>query len=382
MISPRMLEAAASPFTASGMRVEVVSTRPRWMELRGAWGALVDGAAQPTPMMTHEWFTAFLDNFAPEKRLHVVMAFRGAEPVGGAPLVWEHRWFHGIPHTVLTSLSNEHSQRFDVLAEGPEVVELMWAHLSSLPGWDLLELKDVPAGGSAEGFTTMANHEGWDIGRWESMRTPYVPLASPLVIGSKLRQNLRRRRRKLEEVGPVQLVENEGGPGLDELLEEGLALEAAGWKGEAGTAISCQPATRGFYRELARAAASRGWLALHGLRAGERLVAFQFGLRHSGRYFLPKPAYDEELGACSPGQLLMEEMLQRCRERGLSEFDFLGPSMPWKRDWTELERPHSWQLVFRRSAAGRALRFAKLELAPKARAFASQWKEKLTWKRS
>ncbi len=381
MISSQGSNAVSTPASEGRLRVEVASTRDRWLAVRADWNALVERSPAPSPMLSHEWITAFVDDFAPRRRLHCSLVYRGATLVGGAALAWERRWFHGLPYVTLASLSNEHSQRFDLLADGPDALGALWSHLRSVPGWDLLELKDVPSGGAGEDLARLAARDGWPVGRWESMRTPFVPLGEAPRIGAKLRQNLRRRRRKLEEVGSVRLEENGGGDGLDELLEEGFALEASGWKGKAGTAIACEPSTRGFYRELARAAARRGWLALYGLRAGDRLVAFHFGLRHRGRYFLPKPAYDETLGACSPGQLLVEAVLERCRESSLAEFDFLGPSMPWKRDWTEAERPHAWQLVFGDTTAGRALRFAKLELAPAARSSLSRLTERIPWKR-
>ena len=64
-------------------------------------------------------------------------------------------------------------------------------------------------------------------------------------LGASSARNLRRRAKKLEaEVGPLTLerVDGSGRGALDAILDEGFALEAAGWKGERGTAIACDPA--------------------------------------------------------------------------------------------------------------------------------------------
>ena len=78
----------------------------------------------------------------------------------------------------------------------------------------------------------------------------------------------------------------------------------------------------------------------------------------------PKLGFDESLGQASPGQLILEDVLLDCCERGLSEFDFLGPNMPWKQEWSEQTRVHHWCFVFRDSLRGRALHAAKFKLAP------------------
>jgi CelD/BcsL family acetyltransferase involved in cellulose biosynthesis len=100
------------------------------------------------------------------------------------------------------------------------------------------------------------------------------------------------------------------------------------------------------------------------LRLDGRAIAFQYGLLVDRRYYLLKPAYAEDLAECSPGQLLMEEVLKDCIARELEEFDFLGPDMPWKRDWTPQTRTHNWLYVFRDHALGRTLRRAKFDWLP------------------
>ncbi len=342
---------------------EVIADRGSWMALRSRWNALAAASPFDWPMVRHEFLTIFLDNFAPEVRLRVVVVRREETLAAGAALASRRCSYHGLPYSALTSLSNVHSGRFDLLALDDDAVRGLWRQIRALPGWDVIELRDVPYGGRAEQLVALAARDGFLTGRWESMRTPFVDLKDGPPPSAKLRQNLRSRRRRLEEVGPVRVEELEGGA-IDAFLERGFALEAAGWKGREGTAIAKDPATRGFYRELAHEAARLGWLSLWGLSAGDRLVAFQFGLRAGGRQYLPKPAYDEGLGFCSPGQLLMEEVLESCRRRGLAEFDFLGPSMAWKRDWTPYDRVHAWHFIHRPTLTGRALWSLRFWVAP------------------
>src|SRR6266568_3867726 len=151
-------------------------------------------------------------------------------------------------------------------------------------------------------------------------------------------------------------------------------LEALGWKGERGTAIARDPRTIAFYRGLARAAGDGGWLALRSLDLDGRPVAMHFGLLHRGVYSLPKPAYEERLGACSPGQLLVREVLAECEARQLRELDFLGPDMAWKRDWEPALRPHDWLYVYRPGMTGAVLHAVKHRLKPLAREMTAWWR--------
>ncbi len=365
---------------AAAPTASVIADRGAWDRLRPEWNRLASASPVDCPMLRHEWFTAFLDAFAGDQTLHTVTVRREGRLTAVAPLIRRAARWRGLRYQALTALANPHSSRFDVLAETADDLRALWQALRTSGGWDAIELRDVPEGGRGAELAELAGKDGHSVHRWESMRTPYVPLEGHRVSG-KLGQNLRRRRRRLEEAGRVEVRELTGGAGLDAFLEQGFSLEAAGWKGKAGTAIACHPATRAFYRSLARSAERLGWLALYGLFCGERLAAFQFGLRDGGRYYLPKPAYDESLGSCSPGQLLMAEVLERSRAQGLAELDFLGPSMPWKRDWTDRERSHHWHWIHAPTPRGQALWVGKTVAAEAARRLIGRLEATLPWRR-
>ncbi len=76
-------------------------------------------------------------------------------------------------------------------------------------------------------------------------------------LGRKLASELRRRRRRLEEEGRFSFEVVDGREQLPVLLDEGFAVEAAGWKGEQDKAISSRSETLTFYRNVAEWAAER-----------------------------------------------------------------------------------------------------------------------------
>ena len=157
----------------------------------------------------------------------------------------------------------------------------------------------------------------------------------------------------MEERGDLAVSVSDGSEGLDGLLEEGLRIEAAGWKGERGSAILSTPATADFYRAVARWAAERGWLRLCFLRLDGAAVAFDLALETGGVHYLLKTGYDPALARLSPGNLLRREMLARAFDEGLDSYEFLGTNEPWKLDWTGAARPRVLLQFFSPSLAGR-----------------------------
>jgi CelD/BcsL family acetyltransferase involved in cellulose biosynthesis len=373
------------------MQMELGARRPELQltEHRGAdafravapqWDALAERVHPGQPFLRHTFLRLWVEAFHPGK-LRVLTVTEGGGRLVAALVLrcgTDHQW--GMPMRDLSAAANAHSCRFDFLAENPwESGPLVLDHLIATGGWDRLLLRDVPEGGAGEVLFELARRRGLPVGRWESLRSPYFDLPDTMAemharLNSRFKANLRRRRRKLAQEGPITLERCEGGPRMAQCLEEGLALEASGWKSKRGSAILQDVATRRFYLSLAAEAAREGTLALYLLRVGERPVAFQFSLQQDRRYFLLKPGYDESLSACSPGQLLMEDVVEDLIGRGVREFDFLGPDMVWKRDWTDRVRVHTWFSIFPPHGWGRLLHATKFRAAPAIKAAMGGWR--------
>ncbi|MGZ3440652.1 MAG: GNAT family N-acetyltransferase, partial [Polyangia bacterium] len=299
--------------------VEELRERGAISSLRDDWArvaaAMRDVGWTKGPFVAPEWLSVYAASLCNEHDdartgdFRLLVAHKAGRLVAALPLVAERRRLSGVPARVLRSLSDDHSQRFDLLldpAHADEAARALVAHLARARDWDAVELQVVlDDNAAAHKLLQAARSAGLPTGEWASMVSPYLMLPPTVAeldkqLGSKFRGNLRRRAKKLEaDVGPIAL-ERVDGSGLsavqlDALLDEGFALEAAGWKGDAGTAIACDDRLRGRYRALAHAFAARGQLACYCLRAGERRVAFHFALADADTYYLFKPGFDPAL---------------------------------------------------------------------------------------
>jgi CelD/BcsL family acetyltransferase involved in cellulose biosynthesis len=376
--------------------VKEVQERGALSALRPALEALAAAmaAAGQTkgPFLTPDWAALTAAALAdPRDRyrlgdFRLLVAHHGDAIVAALPLVAERRRLAGLPARLLRSLSDDHSQRFDLwLDPGPAgagAARALIDHLRQRGDWDAVELQSVPMRDAAAARLVAAAREArMPVGYWPSMTSPYLPLPSSAAeldrqISSKFRGNLRRRARKLQaDVGPLALELIDGGGAgaafdsstLDAALDEGFALEAAGWKGELGTAIACDPRLLTRYRALAHTFAARGRLACYFLKAGSRRVAFHFALVDDDTYYLFKPGFDPALASYGLGHLLLDAVARDLINRGIRELDFLGDDMPWKREWTNHTRAHSFGYVFAPTLRGRALAAWKLRFVPRAK---------------
>lgn len=126
--------------------------------------------------------------------------------------------------------------------------------------------------------------------------------------GSKERLGqLRRQRRRLEEMGRVTLQEDALPQDVRRAAEEFLALEASGWKAGRGALLS-QPALATFFRSATRLLAREELCRIVSLRLDGRPLAMMVVLESQRRGFYWKTAYEETFRAQAPGvQLFFEQ---------------------------------------------------------------------------
>jgi CelD/BcsL family acetyltransferase involved in cellulose biosynthesis len=257
----------------------------------------------------------------------------------------------------LRSPTNWESPEFEPLCEDEEAAaELAEAVVRRRTR--SIRLAFVPAGSRGlVAAAAAARSAGYRLLERVLERSPYIDTAGGLEaydrrLDGKLRRDLGRRRRLLDAEGEVTLDVTDGSERLDELVGEALAIEAAGWKGERGSAILARPAAAEFFRLVSRWAAERAILRLAFLRVGGRAIAFDLCFEEGGVHYLLKTSYDPAWRRFAPGKLLRHEMIRRAFAEGVSSYEFLGSDEPWKYEWTQDVRVRTLFQAFRPSLPG------------------------------
>jgi CelD/BcsL family acetyltransferase involved in cellulose biosynthesis len=343
-------------------------------QIADQWRRLCDESGDEEVFYRPEWAQAYLLAFEPGADVIVISAWAGERLRGILPLVRGRVVVSGFPVVKLTLPANVHSLRASLTVcpgeEGEAALKALWQAAKSLPHWDIIDVANMVEGSGLDRMLQLARSDGYRTARKRTSQTLFLPINAsalnkpapqpPWLEGTrpKFRSHVRRARRQLEEQGTLALTHfNSADP---EALEKFYTLEASGWKGAEGTAINCDPRTRQFYDAIAHAAARDGYLSLDFLELNGQPIAGHFGFNLRGRYFLAKAGYDEAFRRHGPGQLLVHEILSQTPERGLREFDFVGPATWDESRWASVRRTNYRVFIFRKSLYGGLLHAVRI----------------------
>jgi CelD/BcsL family acetyltransferase involved in cellulose biosynthesis len=367
-------------------------------QIADAWRQLCDESGDEEVFYRPEWAQAYLLAFNPRADVIVISAWAGGKLCGVLPLVRHRVRAYGFPIIKLSVPANVHALRASLTVcagdEGAAVLKALWQAAKKLPQWDVIDVANVVESNGLDRLLAVARADGYATARKRTSQTLYLPInaslekdwekesvankptekktsekksgekkpeaQAPWLAGTrpKFRSHLRRSKRQLEEQGTLACKHFSAAD--PEGLQRFYDLEASGWKGEEGTAIQCNPPTRQFYDLVAQAAARDGYLSLDFLELNDKPIAAHFGFNLRGRYFLAKAGYDEAYRRQGPGQLLVQEILSETPQRGLREFDFVGPATWDEGRWASERRTNYRIFIFRKSMYGRLLHAVRI----------------------
>lgn len=300
------------------------------------WEALVRAYGDRGLFLRPGWARTWWSVFGTGGRLHLTVLSRGDDVRGIVPC-----WI--TPDGRLTGLANE--VYFDALVEAEDRPEVLRRFLQAIDGlpWRRADLQYLsrlePNTAALQDVLRQTGRRFWT---WDQAYGPKVDLRTPtwddLEAGfhSKLRNNLKKGRRRAEKEGTLSFEEARDPARLEAVLDEAFAVEGSGWKARDGTAIVLHPQKDAWYRGISRWAASEGILRVYLLRLNGRLIAFDLDFEVGRTVFALKTGFDEQVATrFSPGNLMRHEVIHRLYDTpGIDTYDFLGETFPWKLEWT------------------------------------------------
>jgi CelD/BcsL family acetyltransferase involved in cellulose biosynthesis len=315
--------------------------------VRDEWDELA-GAVDAQPFLRAGWFAAWWRAFGCGS-LDIVALRRGGRLAAVLPL--------NRRRGIVRSLSNWHQPEFGAVAQDSAA---RWALADGLLRTSrsplVLRLVDGHSE-DAEALRAAGRPAPARLQTRVQLQAPFLDIDGDWDgyckrLDKKFYAELRRRRRRLAEHGEVTARVEDRWDRLEDDLAVGFELEASGWKGQAGSAITSDPAMERYYTDVARWAADHGWLRMAWLDVGGTPIAWTLMLEHAGVLYALKGGYAASHRAFGPGQLLILEVVSHCFARGLRRLDFLGSASPYKRVWTETGREMTAIEYFPRSTAG------------------------------
>ncbi|HVQ08507.1 MAG TPA: GNAT family N-acetyltransferase [Allosphingosinicella sp.] len=283
--------------------------------LAAEWTALAESASEPNAFAEHWFVAASLPNMAAGHDIRLLEVRRGQRLIGLLPLE-AHRGYARLPVRIVRNWAHDQMFLMTPLVAAGEETAFWAAALAALDetGWagDLLHLRGLNENGSVLRGLAAARHA--EIAHREIRAFLHSDLDPEAyyerAVRQKKRKELRRLRNRLAEQGPIALRTLDRSAQVDDWCSLYLAMEQAGWKGAAGSALAGRPETDAFFRAAVRAAWDAGKLQFLRLDVGETTIAMLVNFLTAPGSFSFKTVFDETYARFSPGVLIQRENLE------------------------------------------------------------------------
>jgi CelD/BcsL family acetyltransferase involved in cellulose biosynthesis len=196
---------------------------------------------------------------------------------------------------------------------------------------------------------------------------PYLAIGAGGLDAASLRRlekrnDVRRRRRRLQERGVVAFLPSQspdGSPGLAEFFR----LHNLRWdqKGN-GSGIFTTNMGRRLVSDVANSWWKEGVLRLSMITLDDMPIAARFGVQLEGTYFGLKSAFDPTYAAFGPGHLITHAVLKHNIETGVRGMDFMRGAGEHKSAWADQERNIGYWAIGRGMPASLTVQLARAVL--------------------
>jgi len=314
------------------MSVVVVDELGELMNYIPAWEDLAACAVEPNVFYEPWFLIPALKAFASGKQIKFVLIFSKdpARPLGPDilcgffPLELQNR-YRGLPVSVLSLWRHIHCYLCTPLLRtgyARESVAVFLGWLSETNHSRLIEFSWISGDGPVYKLLVDYFHERSTLTCiTECMtRALFRPAADVEqymreTLSGRHRKTLRRRESALSTGGKLEYSTLDAAGDIEFWTNDFLKLEASGWKGQEGSALSCDKAAEQFFSAVAKSAFHRRQLLMLALRFNDRPIAYRFSLLAKPGSFSFKIAFDEEFGRYSPGALLHLENIRQLHSR-------------------------------------------------------------------
>jgi CelD/BcsL family acetyltransferase involved in cellulose biosynthesis len=333
----------------TALRIEIARALGDLDSHRDAWNSLAARSPQQLPMLSHAWTATYLEKVLPPgSRWACFFAYRGPTLAAVLPVVTRQATRFGVGALALRTPRDDHTKYGDLLFASVDDADAVPAVLSAVarefPNAPYLEINRFPAGSpllAALKSHALAGPRTW----YEDSFGSYLPLPADFAsyrssLSKNFKNNLNKATNKVAQLRDVEFRFTGGRTTSHEDFTEFLTVEASGWKGRAGSAIAKSPQLVEFYSTLVGRLGEVGWLEWQFMTGDGCTLAANLAIRMPKALVIWKLGYNDAYSRCSPGSILIEELVKReVAARAIEEIN-LTTDQPWYDNWEMRRRPY------------------------------------------
>lgn len=327
--------------------------------LRHAWESVLGDSPRARYYQSWEWWRASLGTLFPESAsMLFFLISSGGLPLAIIPMQRRASRWHGMVRNEIGLPDHPHLPLQDIVCrEGVDARALLSRWRQTLRDdyalhWDVMDFRQVPEGSSLIHALPRHMMEKADAPPCNVLEcdVPYEQMLARF--SNNFRTSLRKARNRWLKAAQPHYFSADRPGALEETFEEFLRIEACGWKGKQGTAIAQNPALLAFYTALIERFGPQGRVRINCLAAEGKVIAAQFCLADADTLYLLKIAYDEQWEKCSPGNLLLEQLLQECAEGKRYRTVSLVTDAAWHCEWRPVQQKVRTLRLFNNTTVG------------------------------
>jgi CelD/BcsL family acetyltransferase involved in cellulose biosynthesis len=330
-------DTAESPF--------VVQIFRSYAPLRAAWLQL-EADGEFYPFQTFAWISKFIDTLAAALAITpilVLVSDQSGAPVVIAPLCLRRRGDLMSLEFMDCGLADYNAPLLrkgaDKRPTKDEFIKLWQSVLVSVEPVDVVHLNKMPEriGEESNPFLWLNNHA--HANSYQAKLTGSFDefwQSRPV----KLRQDSRRKRRRLNERGKLEFRTAHTVEEAESFTSAMIRLKSRRYRATSVKDMFEHAEYRSFYLELAREQVPHGIVSVSALMLDGTPIAAHWGLASRGRLYYIMPAFDlDNWWSYSVGRLAIEDLVRWCYEQGMQVLDFTVGDEAYKLDWAEETTP-------------------------------------------
>ena len=325
-------------------------------ELVSQWSNLVArNGLEPTQFPG--WLQCIADSFDQYTDIQVCTSSDGDKINGVIPFFMGKDYICGLPLKYINYACNLISYHQGYLCNDDVSFDRLLLS-SGKNTWDVFRINNIVEGSKLEHvLIDMCNRNNWACNLIVGDNSPYIPINSDWdsFLASKsrnFRYRIKRKEKGINKAGNVMVKWFLRNSDTEKLIHDIFTIEGRSWKVGAGMSIVHRPQEMRYYQSLIPYMDENNLLRANVLYLDNEPIAYSLCYEFKKKWGQLKTSFDDRYSSISPGIYIVDVAIHKAFDNEAVEFDFLGPSMPHKLEWTNYTRKHNSYEIYNNTIPG------------------------------
>jgi CelD/BcsL family acetyltransferase involved in cellulose biosynthesis len=328
------------------MKLKVIDNILDFEQLIPAWNQLYNALPLQSPFSASDWNLTWWKYYGKDSKLFILTIYQNDNLCGIAPLYIQQK--NGIK--TIKFLGSVESDYLDFLLlpeQEKECLSFIFDYLFKQKNWDMLDLIDIPEKSILVQNYTDLSTTGMSL--LSDIISPYLQWEGSYEAllkskSSNFRYDLKRKLKRAKQLGEVsfRFIET-----MDDCINFAKIAEIyqKRWEKKATDSIIRSNIGQQFLEEMCKTWETKKYLKIPVMTINNKPVAFCLGFIEHNKFYYYIPSFDTEFVNISPGNLLIEFIVENFTSLEINELDFMKGDESYKLKWSSTFRTNYRLLV-------------------------------------